>query len=69
MKFLYLSVKHGKNFNLNLYPSTGYKGNLTGMREKYWGKEVKVVQCGNNYYHVPESVFNEILESEKKFKF
>lgn len=68
MKFLYLSTKHYSRFNLGQYPSTGYKGNVTGMRKQYWGEEAKIVQCGNFYYHVPEEVFTKILNFKKTFK-
>ena len=55
-RYLYLSVKI-KVPELKSCPSTGPRGNVTGMRKLYWGKEAYIVRQGNFIYKVSQDLF------------
>lgn len=44
------------------YPSAGPRYNVKAMRNQHWGKQAKIVRCGNYIYNVPEEVFEELLK-------
>ena len=47
-----LSVKDGKNYNIHRFPSFHKSGSITGMKNKYYGKNVLLVKCGSYIYNV-----------------
>ena len=55
-KYLYLSAKI-KVPELESCPSAGSRGNITGMRKLYWGKEAYIVKQGNYIYKVSQNLF------------
>lgn len=55
-KYLYLSAKI-KVPELESCPSAGPRGNITGMRKLYWGKEAYIVKQGNYIYKVSQNLF------------
>jgi hypothetical protein len=46
-----------KNVNLSQYPSAGPRANITGMKNKYWGRGAYVVKHGTYIYNVPRSIY------------
>jgi len=42
----------------NSYASSGYGGNITGMRKLYWGKDALIVRCCGYLFLVPQFVFD-----------
>ena len=40
----------------NCLASAGPYPNITGMREKYWGKNAQIVRCGRYIYLVDDAV-------------
>lgn len=40
--------------------SSGKGGNLTGMRNLYWGRDAFVIRCCGYLFCVPEAIFNEV---------
>ena len=55
-RYLYLSVKI-KVPELKSCPNIGPRGNVTGMRKLYWGKEAYIVRQGNFIYKVSQDLF------------
>jgi len=45
----------------NCTGSSGYGGNLYGMRKLYWGVDAFVVKCSGYLFRVPETVFRRVL--------
>ena len=45
------------DINLDAYPSAGPNANVTGMRNKYWGKDALIVKHGQYIYKVPWAVY------------
>lgn len=41
--------------------SSGYGGNLTGMRKLYWGKDAFVVRCCGYLFKVSEREFLRVM--------
>lgn len=60
-KFNYTSVKNYNKLHLWLFPSAGPNANIKGMREKFWGKDCYILQCGKYIYKVPYSIFSRTL--------
>lgn len=48
--------------NLSAYGNAGPYPNITGMKEKYWGKDAFCVKCGAYVYNVPEEIYNKFAE-------
>lgn len=47
-----LSVKHPRAKELEGLPSFSSTGNITGMKNKYYGKNALLVRCGSYIYNV-----------------
>ena len=52
-----ISTKSSFASSLHQYPNAGPNANLTGMRNRYWGKGAFVIRCGQYIYCVPQQVF------------
>ena len=52
MRVKYLKVKYGERLNIGRFPNFSANGNVKGMKEKYYGKDALLVQCGSYIYHV-----------------
>ena len=57
-KTLYLSVKLGEIYGIDIFPSAGPNPNLTGMKILYWGIDAFCVRCGRYVYKVTEEFYN-----------
>jgi len=44
--------------HLDEYPSAGPNPNITGMKNKYWGKDAYCIKHGRYVYNVPKNVYN-----------
>lgn len=67
--YIYVSTKYHDQLNLSKFPSTGRYGNVSGMRNLYWGKEAFVIRCGAYAYKVDETTFNNAIQLKKRFNF
>ena len=67
--YIYVSTKYHNPLNLSKFPSTGRYGNISGMRNLYWGKEAFVIRCGAYAYKVDEATFNNAIQLKKRFNF
>ena len=47
--------KHFKGFVEGKYPNAGPNPNITGMKEKYYGKDSMTVMCGKYLYLLPDT--------------
>ena len=52
MRVKYLRVKYGKKYNVSQYPNFSATGSITGMKDKYYGKDALLVRCGSYIYNV-----------------
>ena len=43
--------------------SSGWGGNLTGMRNKFWGKTAYVVRCCKYLFLVDEKTFDKVINN------
>jgi len=41
-----------KAINLDIFPSAGPRANVTGMKNKYWGKDAYIIRSGAYIYKV-----------------
>lgn len=57
MRCKYLKVAIGKSINISQYPNFSASGSITGMKERYYGKDALLVRCGSYIYKVPEEVY------------
>lgn len=67
--YIYVSTKYHDDLNLSEFPSTGRYGNISGMRNLYWGKEAFVIRCGAYAYKVDEPTFNKAIQVKKRYSF
>ena len=54
----YLTVARGERLHIENYPSFHKSGSIKGMKEKYYGKDALLVQCGSYIYKVPQRIYN-----------
>lgn len=52
MKVKYLKVETGKRLDISDFPNFSATGSITGMKEKYYGKDALLVKCGSYIYNV-----------------
>ncbi|MBS3748130.1 MAG: hypothetical protein KGY67_00335 [Candidatus Thermoplasmatota archaeon] len=52
MRVKYLSKHKGIDVNIQKFPNFHKSGSIKGMKEKYYGKDALLVQCGNYIYNV-----------------
>lgn len=52
-----MSVKEGERIGIDKYPNFSRTGSIKGMKNLYYGKDAKLVKCGNWIYHVPDKVY------------
>ena len=55
---LYLTVTRGERLHIENYPSFHKSGTIKGMKEKYYGKDALLVQCGSYVYKVPQRIYD-----------
>lgn len=48
----YLYVKDGERVNIERFPNFHVSGSIRGMKEKFYGKNALLVQCGSYIYNV-----------------
>lgn len=61
MRTLYIRKKDYDNTILSKCPSAGPHPNITGMKEKYWGKDALCIKCGSYVYLVTEEIYNKYI--------
>jgi hypothetical protein len=47
-----IPAKDYDKYNLGEFPNFSRTGNITGMKNKYYGKDALLVRCGNYIYNV-----------------
>jgi len=52
MKVKYLKVLHGERANIARFPNFHKTGSIKGMKQKFYGKNALLVQCGDYIYNV-----------------
>lgn len=57
MKVRYMKVAEAKRYNLDQYPNFHASGSITGMKQKYYGKDALLVRSGSYIYKVPVDVY------------
>jgi hypothetical protein len=57
-KVKYLTVARGERLHMENYPSFHKSGSIRGMKEKYYGKDALLVQCGSYIYKVPQRIYD-----------
>ena len=58
MKVKRMSLVEGMDTHIFDYPNFHKSGNVKGMKEKYYGKDALLVQCGNYIYNVPQEIYD-----------
>lgn len=53
----YMNKEMKKIYNLSQYPNFSATGSVTGMKEKYYGKDALLVRSGAWIYKVPSEVY------------
>lgn len=51
-KIKYMSVQQGEKIGIDKFPNFHVSGSIEGMKEKYYGKDALLVQCGRYIYNV-----------------
>jgi len=51
-----LSVSDHDKYNLSEYPNFHKTGNITGMKNLYYGKDALLVRCGSYIYNVSSNL-------------
>lgn len=51
-KVKYLKKSEGKRVGIHAFPNFHKSGSIAGMKEKYYGKDALLVQCGDYIYNV-----------------
>jgi len=54
----YLTVARGERLHIENYPNFHKSGSIKGMKEKYYGKDALLVQCGSYIYKVPQRIYD-----------
>lgn len=54
-----MSKEEGERVDISQYPNFSKTGSITGMRDKFYGKNAYLVRCGSYIYKVPEEVYNQ----------
>ena len=54
----YLPVAKGQRVHIEQYPNFHKSGSIKGMKEKYYGKNAMLVQCGSCIYKVPQRIYD-----------
>jgi hypothetical protein len=52
MRVKRLSVKDGERVKIGKFPNFSASGSVTGMKNKYYGKDALLVKCGKYIYNV-----------------
>lgn len=52
MKTKYLPKAEGDKLNISRFPNFHKSGSITGMKNMYYGKNAKLVKCGDYIYNV-----------------
>ena len=52
MRVKYLKVEDGKQVHIDRFPCFSVTGSITGMKDKYYGKDALLVRCGSYIYDV-----------------
>ena len=52
MRVKYLKVAKGKQLGIGRFPNFSRTGNITGMKNLYYGKDALLVRCGSYIYNV-----------------
>ncbi len=47
-----ISKEEGERVDIHRFPNFSASGNVTGMRNLYYGKEALLVRCGSYIYNV-----------------
>ena len=47
-----LSVAQGTKVGISNFPNFHKSGSIRGMKEKYYGKDARLVRCGSYIYNV-----------------
>ncbi len=47
-----LTEQQGQEVNISSFPNFHKSGSVTGMRDKYYGKDSLLVRCGEYIYNV-----------------
>lgn len=58
MKTITVKKEHYAKLHLNHFGSAGPYPCISGMKEKYWGKDALCVRCGAYVYNVDEETYN-----------
>lgn len=59
MRVKHLSVERGRQLGIENYPSFHASGNITGMKNKFYGKNALLVRCGSWIYNVDSRIYYE----------
>ena len=66
--YIYVSTKYHDPLNLSKFPSTGRYGNISGMRNLYWGKDAYIIKCGAYAYKVNQETFERAYDMVQNFR-
>lgn len=58
MKTIYVKKEYHDKLNLSQFGNAGPHPCISGMKEKYWGKDALCVKCGAYVYKVDEETYN-----------
>lgn len=61
----YLKVTEGEKYNISNFPNFSKTGSVKGMKDKYYGKNALLVQCGSYIYNVTSAP--EIYDMAKSY--
>ena len=61
MKTIYVKKKHYNTLRLDRFPSAGPNAVVSGMKEKYWGRNALVLKCGQYVYNVDFATYDEAI--------
>lgn len=54
MRVKYFPVAEGRRVHIDAFPNFSATGSITGMKEKYYGKDALLVRCGSYIYCVSQ---------------
>lgn len=57
MKTIRVKKKYHDRLNLDSFPNAGPYPCISGLKEKVYGKDALLVQCGAYVYHVDEKTY------------
>jgi len=59
------SVADGDKIDIHQYANFFASGSVTGMKNKFYGKNATLVKCGNYIYNVPKEIYDNIDDIDK----